>query len=49
MRYAIRLSLIVVYTKQIQMVAMSMADGYARLTGKPQCVLVHVDVGTQGL
>ena len=25
-----------------------MADGYARLTGKPQCVLVHVDVGTQG-
>lgn len=32
-----------------QMVAMSMADGYARLTGKPQCVIVHVDVGTQGL
>jgi thiamine pyrophosphate-dependent acetolactate synthase large subunit-like protein len=31
------------------MVAMSMADGYARLTGIPQCVLVHVDVGTQGL
>ncbi|KAK0127406.1 hypothetical protein ONS96_006950 [Cadophora gregata f. sp. sojae] len=31
------------------MVALSMADGYARLTGKPQCVLVHVDVGTQGL
>lgn len=31
------------------MVAMSMADGYARLTNKPQCVLVHVDVGTQGL
>src|SRR3954453_3203605 len=31
------------------MVAMSMADGYARLTGKPQCVIVHVDVGTQGL
>jgi thiamine pyrophosphate-dependent acetolactate synthase large subunit-like protein len=31
------------------MVAMSMADGYARLTGKPQCVLVHVDVGTQAL
>ena len=30
------------------MVAMSMADGYARLTGKPQCVIVHVDVGTQG-
>ena len=26
-----------------------MADGYARLTGQPQCVIVHVDVGTQGL
>ena len=33
----------------LQMVALSMADGYARLTGNPQCVLVHVDVGTQGL
>lgn len=32
-----------------EMVAMSMADGYARLTGKPQVVIVHVDVGTQGL
>ncbi|KIX02487.1 uncharacterized protein Z518_08428 [Rhinocladiella mackenziei CBS 650.93] len=31
------------------MVALSMADGYARLTGKPQCVIVHVDVGTQSL
>ena len=31
------------------MVALSMADGYARLTGQPQCVIVHVDVGTQGL
>lgn len=31
------------------MVALSAADGYARLTGQPQCVLVHVDVGTQGL
>lgn len=28
---------------------MSMADGYARLSGKPQCVIVHVDVGTQAL
>ena len=28
---------------------MSMADGFARVTGKPQCVLVHVDVGTQNL
>ena len=31
------------------MVALSMADGYARLTNKPQCVIIHVDVGTQGL
>jgi len=31
------------------MVALSMADGYARLTGLLQCVIVHVDVGTQGL
>ncbi|KAH0539125.1 hypothetical protein FGG08_004296, partial [Glutinoglossum americanum] len=31
------------------MVALSMADGYARVTNKPQCVIVHVDVGTQGL
>lgn len=31
------------------MVALSMADGFARLTGKPQCVIVHVDVGTVGL
>jgi thiamine pyrophosphate-dependent acetolactate synthase large subunit-like protein len=31
------------------MVALSMADGYARLTSKPQCVVIHVDVGTQGL
>lgn len=33
----------------VQMVALSMADGMARLTNKPQCVIVHVDVGTQGL
>ncbi|KAI9696272.1 MAG: hypothetical protein M1836_005825 [Candelina mexicana] len=26
-----------------------MADGYARLSSQPQCVIVHVDVGTQGL
>lgn len=26
-----------------------MADGFARLTNRPQCVIVHVDVGTQGL
>lgn len=31
------------------MVAMSMADGYARVTNQPQCVIVHVDVGTQAL
>jgi thiamine pyrophosphate-dependent acetolactate synthase large subunit-like protein len=32
-----------------EMVALSMADGYARLSGKPQCVIVHVDVGTSAL
>lgn len=26
-----------------------MADGFARVTGKPQVVIVHVDVGTQAL
>lgn len=26
-----------------------MADGYARITGRPQAVFVHVDVGTQAL
>lgn len=26
-----------------------MADGYARVTGRPQAVIVHVDVGTQAL
>lgn len=32
-----------------EMVALSMADGYARVTGQPQAVIVHVDVGTQAL
>lgn len=32
-----------------EMVALSMADGFARLTNKPQAVVVHVDVGTQAL
>lgn len=31
------------------MIAISMADGYARITGHPQAVIVHVDVGTQAL
>lgn len=26
-----------------------MADGYARISGRPQAVVVHVDVGTQAL
>lgn len=26
-----------------------MADGFARVTDKPQCVIIHVDVGTSGL
>ncbi|KAF2024605.1 thiamine diphosphate-binding protein, partial [Setomelanomma holmii] len=32
-----------------EVTAISMADGYARVTGKPQAVIVHVDVGTQAL
>lgn len=32
-----------------EMVALSMADGYARLSNQPQCVIIHVDVGTQAL
>lgn len=31
------------------MAALSMADGFSRLTGRAQAVIVHVDVGTQGL
>ncbi|KAF9639276.1 acetolactate synthase [Lasiodiplodia theobromae] len=30
-------------------VALSAADGFARLTKRPQCVIVHVDVGTAAL
>lgn len=29
------------------MVALSAAQGYAQVTGKPAAVIVHVDVGTQ--
>ncbi|KAI8986255.1 thiamine diphosphate-binding protein [Trametes punicea] len=32
-----------------EMVALSAAQGYAQVTGKPAAVIVHVDVGTQGL
>ncbi|KAF2033418.1 thiamine pyrophosphate enzyme [Setomelanomma holmii] len=32
-----------------EVTAISIADGYARVTGQPQAVLVHVDVGTQAL
>ena len=32
-----------------EMVALSMADGYARVTNKPQAAIIHVDVGTSGL
>lgn len=31
------------------MVAVSMADGWTRATGDPQCVIIHVDVGTQAI
>lgn len=30
-----------------EMVALSAAQGYAQVTGRPAAVLVHVDVGTQ--
>ncbi|KAF2744736.1 thiamine pyrophosphate enzyme [Sporormia fimetaria CBS 119925] len=32
-----------------EVTAISMADGYARVTGQPQAVIIHVDVGTQAL
>jgi len=32
-----------------EMVAISAADGYARVTRRAQCVIVHVDVGTSAL
>ncbi|KAH7121474.1 thiamine pyrophosphate enzyme [Dactylonectria macrodidyma] len=32
-----------------EMVALSMADGYARKSNEAQCVIVHVDVGTSGM
>jgi acetolactate synthase-1/2/3 large subunit len=32
-----------------EMVALSAAHGYAQITGRGQAVLVHVDVGTQGM
>lgn len=38
-----------IITDPTQLPAISAADGYARYTGKPQCVLVHVDVGTNAL
>ncbi|KAF7925807.1 hypothetical protein EAE99_005842 [Botrytis elliptica] len=38
-----------IYTCPNEMVALSMADGWARATGRVQAVIVHVDVGTQAL
>ncbi|KAJ5362557.1 hypothetical protein N7541_003401 [Penicillium brevicompactum] len=38
-----------IFTCPNEMVALSMADGFARVTNKPQCVIIHVDVGTSGL
>ena len=32
-----------------EITAISMADGYARISGRPQAVVVHVDAGTQAL
>lgn len=36
-----------VVTSPNEMVALSAAQGYAQVTGKPAAVIVHVDVGTQ--
>ncbi|THV49638.1 hypothetical protein BGAL_0186g00270 [Botrytis galanthina] len=38
-----------IYTCPNEMVALSMADGWARATGRVQAVIIHVDVGTQAL
>lgn len=32
-----------------EMMALSAAQGYAQVTGKPQAVFVHVDCGTENL
>jgi acetolactate synthase-1/2/3 large subunit len=36
-----------VITSPHEMVALTCAQGYTQLTGRPQAVLVHVDCGTQ--
>jgi len=38
-----------IYTCPNEMAALSMANGYARMTNTPQCVIIHVDVGTSGM
>jgi thiamine pyrophosphate-dependent acetolactate synthase large subunit-like protein len=38
-----------IFTCPNEMVALSMADGYARVTNEPQCVIIHVNVGASGL
>lgn len=40
-------SLLEIVTCPNEMVALSAAQGYAQVTGKPALVIVHVDVGTQ--
>ncbi|KIJ05974.1 hypothetical protein PAXINDRAFT_103561 [Paxillus involutus ATCC 200175] len=40
---------LIIVTCPNEMVALSAAHGYARVTGKPAAVIVHVDVGTQAL
>lgn len=36
-----------IVTSPNEMVALSAAQGYVQVTGKPAAVIVHVDVGTQ--
>ena len=40
-------ALLEIVTCPNEMVALSAAQGYAQVTGKPAAVIVHVDVGTQ--
>ena len=38
-----------VFMLSLVKVALSMADGFARVSNRPQCVIIHVDVGTSAL
>jgi thiamine pyrophosphate-dependent acetolactate synthase large subunit-like protein len=42
-------TLLKIITCPNEMVALTAAQGYAQVTGKPAAVIVHVDVGTQAM